>query len=121
MSKICLYLDEDARDNALLESLVSRGVDVITVADTTMFRCSDEEQLIFAFENNRVIYTFNAQDFYRLHSLWLEEEKNHAGIIIAPQQRYSIGEQMRGILRLIAAKSAEQMQNNVEFISAWIL
>lgn len=27
---------------------------------------------------------------------------------------------MRGILRLIAAKSAEQMENQVEFLRTWI-
>jgi len=45
--------------------------------------------------------------------------KSHAGIILANQQQYSVGEQMRRILRLIAAKSAEDMRNWVEFLSAW--
>lgn len=39
--------------------------------------------------------------------------------MIFGQQNYSIGEQMRRLLRLIAAKSAEDMQNQVEFLSAW--
>ncbi|MEH2181090.1 hypothetical protein [Nostoc sp.] len=41
-------------------------------------------------------------------------------MILVQQQRYSVGEIMRGILRLIAAKSAEEMQNQVEFLSNWI-
>jgi len=45
--------------------------------------------------------------------------KSHADIILARQQRYSIGEQMRGLLQLIAAKSAEEMQNRVEFLGPW--
>jgi hypothetical protein len=36
------------------------------------------------------------------------------------QQRYSIGTQLRGLLKLIEAKSAEKMQNQVEFLSHWI-
>jgi Tfp pilus assembly protein PilZ len=55
----------------------------------------------------------------RLHAAYLAEGKNHAGIILANQQRYSLGEQMRRLLKIIAAKSAEEMQNNVEFISYW--
>ena len=43
----------------------------------------------------------------------------HAGIIVITQQRYGIGEQIRRLLRLIAAKSAEDMQNNIEFLSSW--
>ena len=54
--------------------------------------------------------------FYRLHTVWLEQSKSHAGIIIG-QQFYSIGEQMRRLLRLLGAKSAEKIQNQVEFLS----
>ena len=49
----------------------------------------------------------------------MREGKNHAGIILGQQQRYSLGEQMRRLLRIIALKSAEEMQNNFEFLSAW--
>ncbi|MDZ7956392.1 MAG: hypothetical protein RMY34_00530 [Aulosira sp. DedQUE10] len=35
------------------------------------------------------------------------------------QESYSVGEQMRRLLKIIAAKSAEDMQNKVEFLSAW--
>lgn len=41
-------------------------------------------------------------------------------MILVQQQRYSIGELMCGILRLVVAKSAEEMENQVEFLSAWI-
>jgi hypothetical protein len=43
----------------------------------------------------------------------------HAGIILMRQQHYSVGEQMRRLLRLMASKSAEDMENWVEFLSAW--
>jgi len=51
-----------------------------------------------------------------LHTQYLTEGKSHRGIILAPQQRYSIGEQLRQILDLISVKTIEQMENNVEFI-----
>jgi hypothetical protein len=35
------------------------------------------------------------------------------------QQHYSVGEQLRRLLRLIASKSAGEMENWVEFLSAW--
>jgi hypothetical protein len=45
--------------------------------------------------------------------------RGHAGVIIGVQQRYSVGEQMRRLLRLIARLSAEEMRNRVEFLSNW--
>jgi aerobic-type carbon monoxide dehydrogenase small subunit (CoxS/CutS family) len=118
VSIIRLYLDEDAMDSDLLYALQLRDVDVITVAGTGMFSRSDEEQLQWAFVNNRVVYSFNIRDFYRLHTTLLERGESHAGIILG-QQDYSIGEQMRRLLRLITVKSAEDMRNQVEFLSAW--
>ncbi|BAZ86743.1 hypothetical protein [Dolichospermum compactum] len=44
----------------------------------------------------------------------------HAGIILAPQQRYGIGELMRGVLRLINTKSTQGMQGQIEFLSNWV-
>ena len=43
----------------------------------------------------------------------------HAGLILVQQQRHSIGDQMRAVLRLIAAVPAEDMENRVAFLSAW--
>jgi hypothetical protein len=59
-------------------------------------------------------------DFYRLHTDLLTEKRFHAGIILVPQQRYSVSEQLRGLLNLIATKSAQQMQNQLEFLSTYL-
>ena len=40
-------------------------------------------------------------------------------MILAPQQRYSVGEQMRRLLKIIHAKSAEEMRNEVAFLQVW--
>ena len=77
---------------------------------------SDSEQLDYATLQGRVLYTFNRGDFYRLHTQYLIEGKSHKGIILALQQRYSIGEQLRQILEVISVKTIEQMENNVEFL-----
>ena len=55
-----------------------------------------------------------------MHSQFLAEDRNHAGIILAQQQRYSVGEQMRGIVNLMATKSAEEMINNLEYLGGYI-
>jgi Domain of unknown function (DUF5615) len=120
VSQIRLYLDEDALQESLLRALQSSSVDVTTVADAERLSFSDEEQLIWAAQQKRVIYSFNMGDFHQLHSIFLSEARNHSGIILVPQQRYSIGEQLRGLLKLMARKSAEDMINQLVFLSAYI-
>ncbi|MGK7943117.1 MAG: DUF5615 family PIN-like protein [Microcystaceae cyanobacterium] len=119
MTNIRLYLDEDATSNRLLSALRSRGADVVSTAEDKKLSQPDEQQLTWAFVNQRVIYSFNVRDFYRLHTQWLSEGKEHSGIILSKQD-YSIGDQMKGLLKLISTKSAEDMKNNIEFLRTWI-
>jgi Domain of unknown function (DUF5615) len=120
VSQIRLYMDEDSSDTALVLALENRGLDIITTLSVNRLSFSDEEQLIWARSQSRVLYSSNIRDFYSLHTAFLTQENPHSGMILVQQQRYSIGELMRGILRLVAAKSAEEMENQVEFLSTWI-
>ena len=117
--RIRLYLEEDSMRRALVRALRARGVDVITALEVGMLEREDRDHLDYATAQGRVLYSFNVGDFYRLHMAYLAEGKSHAGMILARQQRYSVGEQMRRLLKLIATKSAEEMKNQVEFLSAW--
>ncbi len=84
-----------------------------------MIHRDDEDHLEYATKESRILYSFNIGDYCRRHSDWLARGKSHAGIVLAPQQRYSVGEQMRRLLKLIASKSAEDMKNSMEFLSRW--
>lgn len=120
MSEIRLYMDEDTLRGALLQALRNAGVDLVTTADVNNLGQIDSEQLIWATLHQRVIYTFNGRDFCRLHKTYMEENRSHTGIIIAERQSYSVGEQLRGIQRLIATKTAEEMINQLVFIGAYV-
>lgn len=119
MATVRLYLDEDSMDRALVRALRARGVDVISAFDVGMIERDDAEHLDYATVHGRVLYTFNVGDFYRLHTNYLAEGKSHAGIILAQQQRYSVGEQMRRLLKLIATRPAEGFKDGLEFLSVW--
>ena len=106
-------------DRILVEALRIRGMDVVTAYEQDMIDRDDDEHLDYATELGRVLYSFNRRDFYQLHTEYLRTGKFHAGIILASQQHYSAGEQMRRILKLSAAKSPDDMKNRVEFLSAW--
>ena len=56
---------------------------------------------------------------FRLYSLYLAEGRTHAGILPARQQHYSVREQMRRILKVMALRTAADMCNSVEFLNAW--
>ena len=117
--KISLYFDEDAQDSDLIQALDLRRVDVVGAWTAGMRERNDEAHLLWATAQNRTLYSFNVRDYYRLHTEFLADGRSHAGIVLAKQQRYSVGEQMRRLLRLIETKSAEEMVNQIEFLSRW--
>lgn len=104
---------------ALVRDLQARGVDVITALDAGMIGRSDSSHLEHASSEGRVLITCNVADIWRLRRDYLTAGRQHAGIILVQQQRYSVGAQMRGILKLIAVKSAENVFRAVGFLSAW--
>ncbi|NER23419.1 MAG: hypothetical protein F6J96_22495 [Symploca sp. SIO1C2] len=117
--KIRLYLDEDAMADALVQALLERGIDVTTANLEGMVCRPDSVHLDYATSLGRVLYSFNIGDYCQLHAEYLAINKPHAGIIVASQQRFGIGEQMRRLLRIVSALSTEEMQNNLEFLSNW--
>jgi Domain of unknown function (DUF5615) len=119
VSQVRLYLDEDSMRRSLVFGLRARNVDVMTAAEADMINRQDEDHLIAASAAGRVLFTYNTSDYCALHQSWMSLERPHAGIIVAPQQQYSVGEELRRIMRLISRRPAEQMQNRLEFLSSW--
>ena len=118
--EIKLYLDEDVMNDDLVVALRARGVDVISVRDTLREGYSDEQQLEYATSQGRILYSFNVRDYARIHAKFLAEGWSHAGIILAEQRhRYSIGEQMRRLLTIVGGRSAEDMRDQLVYLSAW--
>jgi|SRR5690348_5703793 len=90
-----------------------------TVTDTGKAAASDEEQLTAATTNECVLYTFNVADFYKIHMQWTATGREHAGIILAPQQRCSVGEQLRRLLPIRSRLSMDDMRDRAEFLANW--
>lgn len=119
MNRIRLYVDADAQRGSLASALRLRGIDVETANEAGLRDASDIEQLAHAAAQGRALYSFNIGDFMALHTSYLAGGKDHAGIILARQRRYGVGEQMRRLLRLAQMTSAEEMRNRIEFLGAW--
>ncbi|MGB3612227.1 MAG: DUF5615 family PIN-like protein [Elainellaceae cyanobacterium] len=117
MAQLRWYIDEDAMRKAFVGALREAELDVVTVADADRFGATDVDQLAWAADQGRVLYTFNVRDFSLLHTQWLTQGKSHAGIVVVPRQRYSIGEQVRGLMSLVNYCSAEDMVNQLVYLS----
>lgn len=117
--RIKLYLDEDSQRTSLALSLRQHGVDVLTTSEADQISKPDLYQLVFATSIGRTIYTYNVGDFAALHHEYQTQEIKHSGMIIGEQGRFGIGEEMRRLLRIIEAKSATEMENELEFLSNW--
>jgi predicted nuclease of predicted toxin-antitoxin system len=90
-------MDEDM--SALVATLLrSRGLDVTTVPEQSTLGKTDSEQLEFAASLGRCLVTHNRVDFERLHLQFIEEGREHCGIIIVPQKTaYEVAQRV-GIL-----------------------
>ena len=114
MSRIRLYIDEDAMDTDLVNALRLRGVDTLR-NDPAAGRSSIAVRL----STGTGFVQFNVADFCRIHASWIEAGASHSGLILARQQRHSIGDQLRRLMRLITAKSAEELRERIEFLNVW--
>jgi hypothetical protein len=114
-----LYFDEDASRGALVRALRARDVDLLTAYECQRAGIPDEEQLAYASEIGRSIYTYNVGDFLRLHREWVQIGRRHAGIILCQQDRWGIGEQVRRLAALVSALTVDEMMNRAEFLRDW--
>ena len=63
---------------------------------------TDCEQLLFATKEDRTVLTHNRGDFEELHSLWLQSQIEHSGIVVAGRRDvYEIARRTGGLLESI--------------------
>jgi len=109
MALVRYYLDEHVAE-AVATGLRNRGIDVLTLSDAEMLGASDREHLSYAYEEGRVLVTYD-DDFLRL----ADQTEEHAGVAFAPQGR-SVGELVRGLTLIAEEMEAEEMEGHVEFL-----
>jgi hypothetical protein len=113
---IRLYLDEDVH-RRVASSLRLRHFDVVSAHEVQRWGLSDEEQLSYAASEGRVLFTYNAADYLRLHVDWLQRGQVHHGIIVSDQ--LPIGETVRRLLSLLNRVAADEMRNELRWLQAF--
>jgi predicted nuclease of predicted toxin-antitoxin system len=107
---IRFHLDENV-SRSVAVGLRQRGIDVTTSADAGLIGASDEQQLAYARESNRVLYTHD-DDFLSLHA----RGDAHAGIVYCSPGSRSIRQMLSGLVMIAEVLEPEEMQNHVEFL-----
>ncbi len=107
---IRLYLDEDVHES-LLPALRQHGYDAVNVREANRRGLSDAEQLAYATEQNRSLFSFNATDYIALHLSYLETGQTHDGILVAKQM--PIGETLRRLLSFLDKFTVDDVQNQL--------
>ena len=93
------------------------GLDAVSTPEAGRLAATDEDQLMWATAEGRVVVTFNIGDFVALHTRWMQQGRHHAGIIVSTQM--DIGDVIRRLLALAASLDAGAMQNRLEFLRNW--
>jgi hypothetical protein len=106
--RIHWLLDEDAMSRGHSRGLRARGIDVVTTLEAGLAGESDEVLLEHASQQARALFTFNVGHVCHLHATWHAHGKLHAGIVVVPRQRLTIGEQVRGLARLTSEISSSR-------------
>jgi hypothetical protein len=94
-----LYFDEDSGQHDLINALRREGLDVQSTAEAGMNGRDDDDQLIWAATQGRIMVSANVGDFVAVHSNWVERGRPHAGIILIHRRHYSLGEIVRRLVR----------------------
>jgi len=113
---IRLYLDEDVHKR-VASALRLRRFDVVSAHEMGRWGLSDEEQLTYAANEGRALFTYNTPDYLRLHLSWLQRGQEHFGIIVSDQ--LPIGETVRRLLNLLNRVTADEMRNQIRWLQAF--
>ncbi len=108
-----LFLDEDVHVD-LEAALRRRGYDVVHAQEVGRKGKSDPEQLAYAVEQGRCVFTFNVGDFVVLHNEYTRSGEEHCGILVLKQR--PVGETLHRLLRALQPFSEDSLKNRLEFV-----
>jgi predicted nuclease of predicted toxin-antitoxin system len=109
-----LFIDEDSQDKILVKLLFQAGHDVVTVNEVGMNGQPDSVVFAYAKQQNRLLFTFNCDDFEALHLA----NPDHPGILVVYQQAdFAKNMSYKAILKAIANLEASGVPLAKQFIS----
>jgi len=111
-----LHLDADASSKALQQALLNRGLDVTRTPNEWMHAdASDEQQLLGATAQGRVIFTYNIRDFQYL----AKQYTHHAGILLASQRSFTLHELIELLAKSLSTTTTNEWVGQVRWLNDW--
>lgn len=116
MAKPRLHLDADTSIRALQQALIERGHDVTrTPTLWAPLNATDEQQLLGATAQGRVIFAFNIRDFQHLAAQY----PHHAGIVLAAQRRWRLPMLIGALDRLLTETNSAFWVGQTHWLNHW--
>jgi hypothetical protein len=109
-----LYFDQNV-DQAIVEGLRARGIDVLTAKEDGMAVAADELVFRRATSLGRVVVS-NDNDFLRIAHRWQADGTYFAGLIHATQFAVSIGDVIEDVEIIAKVKAPHEMANKIEYV-----
>ena len=110
MSKLKFFADEHIA-NAIVDQLRRREIDVLRCVDVGMEASADIKLLEYATENGFALLSMD-DDVTRLHTEWVENEKDHGGIFYAPMAQF-MGEHGIGPIVRFCSEWSDRIENGM--------
>jgi predicted nuclease of predicted toxin-antitoxin system len=114
LAKLKIYIDENV-DVRVAEGLRRRGIKAFSAIEKGKTGISDMEHFQYATEMQAVIFTHD-HHFLGIANAAAEEGKSHWGVIFVEMNKLSVGECIKRLALYAEVLSAEDMQNQVEFL-----
>lgn len=109
-----LYLNEHLPPRLAVQ-LQRHGFDARSSQSVHMLSQTDSAQLAFAASEHRAIVTFNCGDFVLLHEKYIQQGKEHWGIILSTQE--TVGILLHRLLRLLNSVPADGLKNQIRWLN----
>ncbi len=116
MGDVKLHLDADAFMKSLHTALLQRGLNVTRIPNEWMPRdASDEQQLLGATAQGRVVFTFNIRDFLTLAGRY----PRHGGILLAALAAWTLPALISALERALTETRPEDWIGQARWLSDW--
>ena len=114
MSAPKLYLNEHISPD-VARAIRARGYDCISTQEAGLLGVPDDEQMSFAVRDDRVLVTFNIEDFQALHANYTEGNRSHPGILISTEVQ--IPTLIQRLFNFLRSMTAEEMRNQIRWLN----
>jgi len=109
---------------AVTTQLQRHGIDAVALQDwqAGAYREADDEEILMAAAaDRRVVVTFDRKTFPSRLKIWAETGLHHAGVLLISQKTFSptdIGGLVRALLHLVEASGDQDWTDRVVYMSA---